>query len=242
MKNIVNSKPQLVTKVIYLIPLLLIYTVGLCVAHVLSSESDVTLAHIDRNKLIDRPVHATPVPGSSEKRYTVEEIEPFHDFLRRIARVNANRIAKADAARSLNTTRQSVLNELQENVSSSLYAFKPERSELQLVADNDGKKSLDVTRQTVLANLQNNNVSPMYAIERDFTNQQQIADEDGEKSLAATRKVVLAALKDNVDGLFHDQFQYLGEPKTDEKRIAGTDFNDQTLQFDTAIKIADKSQ
>jgi len=242
MKNIVNSKPQLVTKVIYLIPFLLVYTLGLCIAHVLSSESDVTLAHIDRNKLIDRPVYATPVPASAEKRYADEEIEPFHDFLRRIARVNASRIARADAAKALEATRQSVLHELQENVSNSLYAFKTESSDLQLVAENDGQESLAATRQAVLNELQENNVSPLYAIDWDYNNLQLISDEDGRKSLDATRTMVLASLKDNVNDLFHDQFQYLGDPKADEKRIVSVDPNSWILPSSAAYKIADKSQ
>ena len=198
MKNLVNSNPQPVTRMIYLIPVLLIYTVGLCVAHVLSSESDVTLAHIGRNKLIDRPVHATPVPASSEKQYTAEEIEPFQDFLRRVARANVARTARADAAKSLAATRQAVLNELQENVSSSFYAFKQDQVNMQAVADDDGKKSLE-----------------------------------------ATRLMVAEELQDNINELFHDQFQYLGEPRLDEKQIAVKD-GKTDLRF--PYKIADKSQ
>ena len=183
MKNISTKQPQLVTRIAYLIPLLLVYTIGVCVTHVRSSESEVTLANFDNAKQIDRPAHTV----------AVKKVESIHDILRRTAAI--------DAARSLHATRKSVLAELQKN-----------------------------------------NVTPMYAIERDYTNQQQIANEDGKKSLAATRKVVLATLKDNVNGLFHDQFQYLGEPNPDEKQIAETGSQERRLPDNAAFKIADKSQ
>ena len=241
MKNIINNKPQLVTKVIYLIPVLLIYTVGLCVAHVLSSESDVTLAHIGGNKLIDRPVHATPVPASSEKRYAAEEIEPFQDFLRRIARANAARIARADAARALDATRQSVFTELQENVSKSFYAFKQIQSNSKLLADRDANKSLAATRQSVLDELRDNISGSFYAFRPDSVDMQQLADNDGKKSLVATRLMVTAELKNNVNDLFHDQFQNPGDQEPDEKRLVRIDVYDRIVPYKAAYKIADTS-
>ena len=58
MKNLVNAKPQLTTRVIHLIPLLLIYTIGLSIAHILASESGIPLAHIGKQKLIGHSVPA----------------------------------------------------------------------------------------------------------------------------------------------------------------------------------------
>ena len=191
MKNISTKQSQLVTRIAYLIPLLLVYTIGVCITHVRSSESEVSLANFDNVKRTVQPAHT--VAAKPGKLDTAEEIESIHDILRRTAAI--------DAARSLHATRKSVL-----------------------------------------AELQINNVTPMYAIERDYSNQQQIAHEDGEKSLAATRKVVLATLKDNVNGLFHDQFQYLGEPNPDEKQIAETGSQERRLPDNAAFKIADKSQ
>lgn len=234
MKNIVNSKPQLVTRVIYLIPILLVYTIGVCVAHVLSSESDVSLANIGNDKLHNHNIQSAPDPVRPEKSSAAGEITPLEDVLRNLART--------DAAKALQTTRQAVLNELQINVSNSLYAYKPDNSNPQQIADHDGSRSLESTRRMVMNELQEKNVNPLYAIIEDYNKQQLASNNDAARSLDATRKMVLASLKGNVNDLFHDEMQYLGDPKPDDQRLAAADRINLVLPHKAASEITDRTQ
>ena len=233
MKNLTDNKPQLATRVIYLIPLLLIYTIGLSVAHILASESEVPLAHIDKAKLTGHSVRIASVPAKAAKSNTGEEIESFHDILRRVAR--------ADAARALTATRQTVFNELQHNVSNSLYALNPEIRSTQQVAESDGKRSLEATRQAVFNELHTNVTNPYYALAQEHADMQKVADNDGARSLTVTRQIVLESLKSNVNNLFHNEFQYLGEPAPDTNLVA-EDQQAPSVPFAPEIKLAEKSQ
>lgn len=148
MKNTLTKQPQLVTRVIYLIPLLLVYTVAVCIAHVLASETEVTLANIANAKQTVHPAYTATVKTVRQKPYNEEKIESFHEILRRIA--------NADATRSLRATRESVLAELRKNTVTPLYAIERDHNNPQRITDDDGEKSLAATRNMVLATLKDN--------------------------------------------------------------------------------------
>lgn len=233
MKNLVDNKPRLVTRIIYLIPLLLIYTIGLCVAHILTSESEVPLAHIDKAKLIGRSVRAVSAPAKAARSNTGQEIESIHDIMQRVART--------DAARALAATRQSVFNELQQNVPNSLYALKPEYHEMQRVADNEGKRSLEAIRRTVVADLHKQVTNPYYSLAWNRTEMQKAADADGARSLAVTRHMVLESLQGSVKHLFHNEFQYLRDSAPGGKLVA-EDHRTPPAPYEQEFRLANKNQ